>query len=141
VGPLSKSLRLVFALAVISLGPGSGCSAFRSVKEKQSTAAQGRIDAGAPRVYGAALAVLPEFHLIATADYPAAGLIEARGDWGSPSEGIVVQISVKAEDDAAVLVVEAGRSTGRSRAEMRDFARAVRDRIVHVMSTSTVPAS
>lgn len=141
MGLVAPGPRIAVALAVISFVAGAGCSALRSVKESQSTSAQARLAADPARVYGASLAALPDFHLIATADYAAAGLVEARGDWGSPAEGIFVQISVRADGDSTVLVVEAGRSTGRSRDEMREFARAVRDRVAALLSQATAPAS
>jgi hypothetical protein len=140
LGARRGRLALGFGFGVIALLAGSHCSAIRTAKERQSTAAEANLEADTARVYGAALAVLPEFHLIATGDYAAAGFIEARGDWGSPSEGAFIQIAVRAEGPGSKLVVEAGRSADRSRSQMRDFARTIRDRIVALLSGDSPPA-
>jgi len=117
----------------VALSPG-GCAAVRRAKEKQSTSAQARVAASRDSVRQAALEVLPGFDLIATSDYEAAGFIEARGDWGTPHEGAVVQISSRADGDATRVVVEAGRSASISRSEMRALARAVLDGILTLLS-------
>ena len=136
----SPSAHILTRCLVILLlaAPYVGCAAVRRVRDKQLTGVDANVAVARDDVHRAALAVLPGFDLIPTSDYAAAGFIEARGDWGSPNEGAVVQISARADGDAMRVVVEAGRSVGISKTEMRALARAVLDRILaHLAEDAT----
>jgi hypothetical protein len=121
-------IRGVLAGLLAFIAPG-GCAAVRRAKEKQATKAEARLAAPRDSVHRAALRVLPEFDLIPTSDYMAGGFIEAHGDWGTPREGAIVQISSSTDNEATKIVVEAGRSSRLSKAEMRTLARAILDGI------------
>jgi len=102
-----------------------GCSTFKEVKERQTTHVEIQIVAEADSVMAATLAVLPEFHLIATATYWTGGFIQARGDWDSDQEGALIQVSAKQNGKATHLVVEAGNSTFDSNERKLALARAI----------------
>ena len=133
------AIRCLVASA-LTLAPG-GCAAVRRAREKQATNAEVRLAAPRDSVHQAALRVLPEFDLIATSDYAAGGFIEAHGDWGTPREGAIVQISSRTEDDVTRIVVEAGGSARISKAEMRTLARAILDGIRVLLFGRGTPGS
>jgi hypothetical protein len=117
------------------------CAAVRRAKEKQATSVEMELASSPERVHQAALRVLPELDLIPTSEYVAGGFIEAHGDWGTPREGAVVQVSTRVDGDATRVVVEAGHSARLSKAEMRALARAILDRITAELSAESVPGS
>lgn len=102
-----------------------GCSTIKEVKERQTTHAEIQVAAEPDSVLAAALDVLPEFHMIATATYWKGGFIQAQGDWDSEQEGALVQISVKPNSAGTLLVVEAGNSSFDSNERKLALARAI----------------
>lgn len=117
----------ISAILVIVL---AACSTFKEARERLSTFAEETVEVNIDSIHVAVMDILPQFHLIATSGYADAALIEARGDWGSPNEGAIVKISIRADGDKAHMVVEAGQSTFESKERKRELAQRLMEALV-----------
>jgi len=137
---LSRSPRIIAGLVgLFATTVAVDCAAVRRAKEKQETRVEIDLPSSQESVHKAALRVLPELDLIPTSEYVEGGFIEAHGDWGTPREGAIVQVSTRQDKDATRVAVEAGRSARLSKAEMRALARAILDRIQAELSGEGAP--
>lgn len=121
---------LPIVVVVASTLAPAACSTFKEARERHSTFAEETVAANFDSVHTAALEALPDFDLIVTSDHADAGLIEARGDWGTANEGAVAQISIRADDDKTRIVIEAGQSSFDSKERKRELAQSVMSAIV-----------
>lgn len=123
----------VWGVLVIAFVVPAACSTFKEARERHSTFAEETVAASIDSVHNAVLEALPQFDLIATSDHVDAGLIEARGDWGTANEGAVVQISMRADGAMTRLVVEAGQSSFESKERKRELAQGIMEAIIKLM--------